>query len=392
MNLLGLRSIATRVLAVSAALLLFASSAFSAAREEVLHSFSGVVSGGATAMIFDSAGNLYGTANPYYSGGGVFKLSPGTNGQWTNQILYLFKDGYDGAYPSGLIMDSRGNLYGTTWQAGYYQCGTVFELSPNSAGRWDFSVLHAFDCTHSWGTFGVVLDAAGNLYGGTLGGGLYGAGTAFELARDSGGNWQYNTIFNFSNHGPQTNLVFDPEGNLYGANYSGLFELSLQADGSWVESSTYSFTTMEGIAPAGQLTRDSTGNIYFTNGGGGEFYYGTALRLSPQSGGTWLSTVVHSFGATLSDGRNPVSGLALDQAGNLYGTTVSGGRLKGGTVFRFTSNSNGQWTESILYNFATGNDGYQPQTGIVLDQKGNIYGATTWGGTSNQGVVFKVVQ
>lgn len=397
MNPPALPSISARVLVVLAPLLLLASSAHAAAREQVLHSFSGVASGGMTSMIFDSAGNLYGTVGPVAGGGGVFKLSPATNGQWNYELLYMFKYGYDGAYPQGtLVMDSSGNLYGTTWQAGFYNSGTIYELSPNAAGRWDFSVLHAFNgVDDGWGSdSGMVFDAAGNLYGNTSGGGVYGGGTAFELTRDSTGKWEYRNIFNFSadNGGVVTNLVIDTEGNLYGAGYSGLVELSPQADGSWAETSSYTFNSADGIGAYGELTRDSAGNLYLTNGGGGEFHGGTALQLSPQSDGTWVSTVLHSFESTPADGRFPASGLVLDQAGNLYGTTKSGGRLKEGTVFKLTNNGNGNWAESILYSFAAGADGYNPQTGLVLDQKGNIYGVTTWGGAKGQGVVFKIVQ
>ena len=396
MNLLALRSISARALAVCAPLLLLASSGHAAAREQVLHSFSGVTSGGMTSMIFDAAGNLYGTEGPVEGGGGVFRLSPAANGQWDYQLLYMFKYGYDGAYPQGrLVIDSGGNLYGTTWQAGFYNSGTVYELSPNSAGQWDFSVLHAFNgLDDGWGSdSGMVFDAVGNLYGNTSGGGVYGGGTAFELTPDSAGKWEYRNIFNFSpNNGPVTNLVMDPEANLYGAGYSGLVELSPQVDGSWAETSSYTFTSADGIGAYGQLARDNVGNLYLTNAGGGEFHGGTALQLSPQSDRTWVSTVLHSFEATIADGRYPASGLALDQAGNLYGTTTSGGRLKEGTVFKLTNDGNGQWTESILYSFAAGSDGYNPQTGLVLDQKGNVYGSTTWGGAKGQGVVFKVVQ
>jgi hypothetical protein len=396
MNLLGYRSILTRLSAASAVVLLAASSALSATHEQVLHSFSGVASGGATAMIFDSAGNLYGTANPGLAdtGGVVFKLSPISNGQWSYEVLYVFKNGYDGAYPSGrLVMDSSGNLYGTTGQAGYYNCGTAYELTPNSSGLWDFSVLHAFTCSDGWGSeSGMLFDAAGNLYGGTSGGGLYGSGTAFELTRDSNGKWAFHSIFNFTGNGPTTDLVMDSEGNLYGAGYSAVFELSPQMDGSWAETSSYTFNTADGIYPFGRLTRDIAGNLYLTNTSGGEFHNGTALRLSPQLDGTWVSTVLHSFNASLPDGRTPASGLALDDVGNLYGSTTSGGGRKAGAIFKLTRDGNGQYTESLLYSFAPGNDGYQPQTGLVLDAKGNVYGATTWGGTSGRGVVFKIIQ
>jgi len=163
-------------------------------REGVLHSFRGSDHGGpdggnpSAAVIFDSAGNMYGTT--YYGGtnadGTVFKMTPNGNGTWTETVLYSFQGGTDGANPNGgLSMDREGNLYGETLGGGSKNAGVVFKLTPGSGGQWTESILHTFSLLSDGGSpaGGLVLDAAGNIYGTTEYGGPNGffAGVAFEI-------------------------------------------------------------------------------------------------------------------------------------------------------------------------------------------------------------------
>jgi uncharacterized repeat protein (TIGR03803 family) len=191
---------------------LLVTNAWAAPHEKVLHNFNRTKGASPTGLIFDAAGNLYGTT--YSAGGGscnvegeagcgnVFELTPKSGGVWTEKVLYSFKNnGKDGNYPSaGLIFDGAGNLYGTTiyggsgkcesGDGGIIGCGTVFELTPKAGGGWTEKVLHSFRPNGGdgwWPVANVISDAAGNLYGTTFGGGDVpecsgdGCGTVFEL-------------------------------------------------------------------------------------------------------------------------------------------------------------------------------------------------------------------
>ena len=249
-------------------------------------------------MIFDKAGNLYGTT---YTGGManrgvVFELTPSGSG-WTETVLHSFTGSPDGAYPSsGMTFDPAGNLYGTTQSGGCSTgCGTVFELTPSLSG-WTETVLYNFrgpnDGVVPYG--GLVLDPAGNLYGTTPYGGAGGGGTVFELTPSNGG-WVFGVLYSFvleGTGGPTDTLARSAAGNLYGTVFSG-------------------------------------GNFNGCSGYG----CGSVFELSP-SGGGWIFTSLHEFHDG-KDGGNPYAGVILDPAGNLYGTTS--GLLGGdGSVFEIT--------------------------------------------------------
>ena len=211
--------------------------------EKILHSFGNGEDGQQprASLIFDASGNLYGTTalGGPYGVGTVFELLPKAGGGWTEKILHNFNsNGSDGYGPLGsLIFDASGNLYGTTAQGGSSSscvnnqtptCGTVFELIPGLDGRWAEKVLHNFDNN---GTDGInpmanlTLDASGNLYGTTYGGGSYGSGTVFELTPAGGGSWTETTVhsFGFGTDGsePNAGLIFGAGGSLYGTTFAG---------------------------------------------------------------------------------------------------------------------------------------------------------------------------
>jgi len=275
-------------------------------------------------------------------------------------VLHNFT-GADGAYPDNgpLVFDSAGNLYGTTfYQAGV---GNVFELSPNLDGSWTESSLYTFcslpgcaDGVQPAG--GLILDKAGNLYGMTPAGGATscigdqgdGCGVVFELSPQSNGTWKQTVLHAFSGGGndgsyPASDLVFDKAGNLYGTTNDGgtvscncgtVFELTPNSDGSWTESILHRFTTHGPSVPSGTPVFDSAGNLYGGGFHGGPAGAGGVFKLAPKSGGGWTYSVLHVFlGKPLT---GPAGGLAIDKSGNLFGTDGCGSGACQGTVFEIT--------------------------------------------------------
>jgi hypothetical protein len=376
--------------------------------ETILHAFTAGSDGGDPngALISDSNGNLYGTTSAGGSGtfcsscGTVFELVKGSNGTFTQNVLYSFgslNSFADGVAPQGrLTFDSKGNLYGTANGGGNGFNGTVFELSPQQNGTWTETVLYNFTGGSAGGNpfNGVVLDSHGNLYG-AASGGNYGFGVIFELVAGANGTWTEKILHQFTGdiggvfpYGP---LVFDQAGNLYGASPEGgafdyglVFELTPSANGKWTEKIVHAFPGgSAGSFPLG-LALDAAGNLY------GVASY-VAYELSPTSGGAWKFKILHTFVGGV-DGASAQSALAFDRAGDLYGTTSNGG-VHRGTVYELIPGSNGTWSERILHLFAgDGVDGVFPGTAAVaLDSTGNVFGVTSGGGASKAGVLYEIV-
>jgi uncharacterized repeat protein (TIGR03803 family) len=305
---------------------------------QVLHAFGNDTDGNSpfAALIFDAAGNLYSTT----SGGGAYGLGTvfelvSTGGEgWTEQVLYNFSNSADGADPeSALVFDGAGNLYGTT---AFYLNSTVFELTLTSGGSWTEHTLYNFADGVLAAKGSLIFDAAGNLYGSTGAGGEYGGGSVFELSPGAGGHWTWQVLHDFGNdadgNSPSAGVIMDAAGNLYGTTAGGgaytggtVFELSPAAGGGWTEQILYSFANIpDGSTPYACLTFDSAGNLYGTTYYGGIYGGGTVFELSPVAGGGWTEQVLHSFGNG-TDGSGPSADVILDSAGNIYGTTAYGG-------------------------------------------------------------------
>ena len=307
-------------------------------RETVLHSFAPDVGDGAIpwgSLVMDTAGNLYGTTEFGGSSGNgtVFKVDP----SGSETVLYSFTNsGGDGALPiGGVVIDMAGNLYGTTEVGGSSGNGTVFKVDSSGSE----TVLYSFANSGGDGAnpvAGLVMDTAGNLYGTTEFGGSSDSGTVFKV--DPSGS--ETVLYSFTNSGgdgayPFAGLVMDTAGNLYGTTAQGGSSNNgtvFKVDPSGSETVLYSFTNSggDGQSPEAGLVMDAAGNLYGTAHGGGSFGNGIVFKVDPSGS----ETVLHGF--TGSDGADPEAGLIMDKAGNLYGTTAFGGTSDNGTVFKLT--------------------------------------------------------
>jgi uncharacterized repeat protein (TIGR03803 family) len=373
----------------------------------VLYSLTGGADGGlpTAAVVRDAAGNLYGTTEKGgdmscpFGCGVVFKLD--AIGDET--VLYSFTGGPDGSFPRpGVVRDAAGNLYGSTYFGGAYGCGVVFKL--DASGR--ETVLYAFTGGADGSTPGQVWAAGAKLYGAAAGGGDVlclapsGCGTLFKVDKTRRETLLY-TFEGGTDGASPIAVTGDAAGNLYGTTESGgvtscnggggygcgtVFKL----DASGTETILHAFAGgADGAFPnSSGVIRDAAGNLYGTTYFGGASNSGTVFKVDPASN----EAVLYSFtGGT--DGGLPVSGVIRDGAGNLYGTTSSGGETSCnsgygfgcGTVFRLDTTGH----ERVLHSF-TGTDGVYPWGTVILDAKGNLYGTTPNGGAYNYGVVFKI--
>jgi uncharacterized repeat protein (TIGR03803 family) len=308
-------------------------------------------------------GDLYGTAGPGAGNQGVvFELTPSLSGFWNVLVPHTFEGQNDGGQPwAGVIFDQAGNLYGTTTTGSALpgNCGIVFQLVP-SQGAWTENILHAFTCKKDgWFlTAPVVMDKADNLYGTTMWGGggcaPYGCGTVFKLSQSSG-VWSKQTLYYFRGGAdgtdPYAALVLDKAGNLYGTTSLGgigpcvisstpgcgtVFELTPTARGEWKKTTIYSPDGSTGGGLFGGVVFDQSGNLYGTMafyGKTGPGYVcaagcGNVFKLTPGNGGTWTPTTVYQFGGD-PDGGEPFGQLLIDKAGHIFGTTQYGGSSTG---------------------------------------------------------------
>jgi len=369
-----------------------------------------------TGLVMDKAGNLYGIneLTGTFNIGSVFKLSPPTPGHstWKRTTLVNF-NGKNGEVPrASLLIDKSGNLIGTTLQGGRYNFGTVFMMSPPTPGRtaWTLSTIVNFDgISGAFPSSNLVTDRAGNLYGTiAAGSGNSSSRTIFKLKPPSSGHagWLRTNLLTFDdwNGGnPYTSLVVDPSGNIYGTTYLGglsdlgvVFKLMPPLRGqtaAWTRTILVNFNGVNGSHPFSGLLRDAEGNLYGTTPVGGAFDFGTLYKLlTPTSGQrNWVRKTLINFNNT--NGSFPEAGLIADPAGNLYGTTVGGGRYNFGTVFKLSPPTSGHlaWTRTTLVHF-NGANGVNPTTSVLIDPDGNIFGTTQNGGSLGRGTVFKLTK
>ena len=372
------------------------SDAYSSSTETVLYAFTdrGHDGSGPTgSLTMDGTGNLYGTTQ----GGGrrcagtAFEVA--TDG--TKTTLHCFRD-LDGTDPSAGMILAHGKLYGTTWQGGANGYGTVFEIGRHETVLYNF--CSQGNCADGASPFAsLVADKAGNLYGVTTAGGTSNDGTVFRLA--PGG---IETVLHSFGGGPDGSgpcgaLISDKIGNLFGVTQYGgtnnagtVFEVSSKG----AEAVLYSFEGgTDGSIPCGALLTDKEGNYYGTTYEGGANGKGTVFELSPDGN----ETILYSFCSRTdcADGSQPTSGVIADGKGNFYGTTLFGDANSScdcGVVFELTRDG----IEKVIHAFSGGSDGEAPESGLILDSAGNLYGTTASGGggcfTGGCGTVFKITR
>jgi len=261
----------------------------------VIYAFGGGADGASPRygeLVFDPAGHMYGTTAVGGNGNGVIYQMTRSGSAWSEQPIYTFS-GPDGSTPaSAVAFDTTGNMYGTTMLGGQNGFGTVYELSPNGGG-WTEKVLYSFQggSDGTTPTAGLFLDAAGNLYGSTINGGSGGAGTIFELS-PNGSNWNYSLLYSFSgnaNCGPGGTLSMDASGSLYGTtfcaganNLGSIFKLT-PSGGGWTYSSLHDFTGgSDGSKPFSNVSFDDAGNMFGTASAGGSQHSGTVWEITAQ--------------------------------------------------------------------------------------------------------------
>ncbi len=402
---------AALALAILLALIIVATPAASAQTYKVLYNFTGGADGAnqTAGLTIDGSGNLYGTTCSY--GGTVFRLSRSSSG-WVFSTLHTFNGGSDGFCPSSRpLLAQDGTQYGATVSGGggcgTGGCGAVYHMRPSAAALapWYDTVIYRFpgnnpeDQSSPLGD--LIFDQAGNLYGTTNRGGDKHIGSVYELMYL--GYWLETDLYSFQGSGDGGfaggGVIFDRSGNLYGVTLSGghggagtVYQLSPSGSG-WKETTLYSFTGgNDGGDPTGGLFMDSSGNLYGTTESGGSDGGGTVFELTPGNGG-WAFNTLYSFSGQGS-WPGPWAKPTMDAAGNLYGTTHGDGAYSNGSVFKLTPSPSG-WTYTSLHDFTGGSDGGSPQSSIVFDANGNLYGTTYSGGTGDCygqgcGVVFEI--
>jgi uncharacterized repeat protein (TIGR03803 family) len=385
------------------------------ARVSVVYSFKGspLSSTPEAGLIADASGNLYGTAeyggvaNSSCSGcGTAFELSPEKGGKWNETVLYSFNNPATGLYPGNpLIFDAAGNLYGTTSVGG--TLGVAFELL-HKAHAWTYELLHNFTgCRDGQQPESGLTELNGSLYGTTVAGGNScsgGNGTIFEFSR-VGGGWRYRIIYRFLSysHGtsPQAGLTYDSSGNLYGTTaYGGntacgsgcgtVFELSRGRGGRWSQKVLHQFDKSDGALPAADLVWDASGNLWGSANQGANSGCpngcGTIFELS--HGKDRRFSVVYEFIA--QQGGAPLGNMVFDGSGNLYGSTDIGGSAGDGVVFKL-SRANGKWKYTVVHAFTDSPDGAHPN-GLAIGANGTFFGTTIGGGVYSLGTTFEVTQ
>jgi uncharacterized repeat protein (TIGR03803 family) len=383
--------------------------------------------------------------------GTVFQLQPPVQkgGAWSEDVLYVFKgvNSNDGNTPvGGVIFDQAGNLYGTTAYGGTGNCmlfggrvgcGTVYKLMPpkQKGGAWTETVLHSFqsgeDGYFPWGD--LTFDSAGNLYGATQYGGGYGScnapyyqfcGTVFKLSppKTKSGRWTEQILYAFKSGkdgaDPNGGLVFDSNGVIYGTTFYGgnqgclggtsgcgtVFRLKppIAKGAVWTEALLLRFKADASMGgnPAAGVTFGANGDLYGTTSYGGRVPTtddGTVFRLTHGKGGSWDENLLYSFPDSGYPGWDPLAGVIFDTKGNLYGTASGGGVQEGGTVFRLEPSTGRprNWTYGVLSSFGRSPDGNTPESNLTFDKAGNLYGTTVSGGTghacqANCGTVFEL--
>lgn len=430
---------------LAAALLAVAFTKVSSAGAETLASFCAKLSctdgtSPSADLAMDTAGHVFGTTagGGNHSSGSIFELAlDAETGKWRRTMLHGFcAAGYpcaDGSSPAGrLVVDVNGNVYGTATGGGAGQGGTVFRLSYDSShGWWMLKVLYAFcssaNCadgkapasglTYQGQSAGAPYDGVSALYGTAQAGGAHGGGVAFAIVpQPATGKWSEKELYSFcarqhcsDGAQPWQSLWMDVHGALYGVTANSAqanavaFRLKPGTKGAWTETVLHRFC-IDGCSTGSSpnaLIADASGKLFGSASGGGAHGSGVLFALMPD-GESWHYRVLHHFCAQQNclDGAMPLSVLALDGQGNLYGTTYYGGRnlvdrdeKGGGTIFRLSPAGQYRIVHHFCSLYACA-DGEYPKAGVLMDGSGGLFGTTQLGGRYTSyfqgGVAYRV--
>jgi hypothetical protein len=387
---------------------------------QVLHNFGDSNDGmhPSGALSLDKNGRLYGGTGGgpgEYGNGTVYTLTRRANGSWKEIILHSFAGGTDGADPRGnLVLDAGGNLYGTANGNGGAAIGGVFQLSPGPGPQdWANTILY---------TNGFVGEGPGLLIGngdtlyGQMGPGQDKVGAIGELSTDSSG-WDYTQLYSFcsGNSCPDgvdlpTPPIWDGRGNMYGVTIDGgigppmcfsttgcgvIYRMIPNSQSTWTYQVLHCFASsaMDGEWPYGGLVMDAAGNFYGSTWLGGKYNHGTVFKFRSNGWDVWEETPIYDFPNCLQ-GCMVEGTLAMDQAGNLYGTAAGGtgscGGAACGVIFELSPQPNGQWKYTVLHYLNATDGGVQPFYGVTLDDKGNLFGVTSSFGEYGGGTAFEI--
>jgi hypothetical protein len=362
----------------------------------------------AGALIADARGDLFGAT---FEGGPdgdgtVFEIARTKSGYASAPTTLVAFDKADGMFPTGaLVTDALGDLFGMTGLGGTHGEGTVFEIVKTQGGYASApTILVSF--TGADGGLpddGLIVDAAGDLFGTTSEGGVKGVGTVFEIARTRNGYAHApTTLASFKGadgEQPAGALFADAAGDLLGTTISGgadddgtVFEIAKTKSGyASAPKTLVSFTGADGLQPNGSLIADAAGNLFGTTSYGGTDNRGTVFEIARTKSG-YASTPTTLVSFTGADGEAPLTALIIDASGNLFGTTFNGGRrVNGGTVFEIAKTNGGYASAPITLANFTGANGKEPQAALMADASGNLFGSASTGGADGDGTVFEII-
>jgi uncharacterized repeat protein (TIGR03803 family) len=292
-----------------------------------------------------------------------------------------------GLYPSGSVtLDARGDIFGTASEGGFYDDGTIWEMLPSGVIR----VLHSFGESGDGlypGTQ-VTIDPEGDLFGTTELGGRFDHGMVWEITRLG----EYIRLHSFgetSSDGlfPVAGVTVDPRGDLFGtASEGGIYSLGTvwEIDASGIYRTVHPFGgTLNASKPYGGATLDQNGDLFGTTFYGGSHGSGAVWEITANG----VPLLLHSFESSMYDGQYPETGVVLDVKGDVLGTTESGGRYYYGTVWKLTP----EGIYTTLHSFGgTPRDARYIYSGITLDAKGDMFGTSYEGGVHFEGAVWEI--
>jgi uncharacterized repeat protein (TIGR03803 family) len=367
-------------------------------------------------LVEDANGNLFGTT--YYGGaygqGTVYEIPKTASGYGSIVTFHDFTGSSDGGLPEApLIADANGDLFGTTTGGGAYGDGTVFEITKSGSYYGQETVLASFNGQNGNNPqSSLYLDASGNLLGTTYGGDSGTAGgSVFELQKTAYGWGPITTVDAFSGAGgnnngldgdnPESGLIADSAGDLFGTTNVGgangvgtVYEIPKTASGYGSIELLATFDSGNNAAnPVAGLVADASGDLFGTTQNGGAYGLGTVYEIAKTAQGYGNLSVLVSFGGYANNqGSYPYSGLLVDAAGNLFGTTLQGGIAagaagNGGTLFEVPKTASGYGPVKVLYTYSNGY-GVRPLS-LIADANGDLFGTTANGGVSNDGVIFE---